>query len=64
MAKFNHAFTIAFSIVSDADDGSDISPEIFEKVIIERAKSLYREEQLIEAIGAPFDTYEEPENDT
>jgi len=59
MKKYNHAFDIAFSIVSAHPSGEDITAEQALDAIIERVKKAYASGELLEAMGAPFDTYEE-----
>ncbi len=55
--KYNHAFTLGFSVVSAAEDGSDVTAEqvrsAIRKLLIE-----YPDTDILENIGAPFDTYE------
>ena len=61
MAKFNHAFDVAFSVVSDDPEGRDITPPMLRAALLERIKQLDREEAYggwEQACGAPFDTYE------
>ena len=59
MKKYNHAFDIAFSIVSLHPSGEDITAEEVLHALIKRAQNAYASGELLEAIGAPFDTYEE-----
>jgi hypothetical protein len=57
--KYNHAYDIAFSIVSEHPTGDDVTAEQVLKAIITRANDAYASGELLEAIGLPFDTYEE-----
>lgn len=58
--RYNHAFTMAFSVSgSETKDGSDITKEQYIEALQQRIKDLSDEDQIQEAIGAPFDTYEE-----
>ena len=62
MAKFNHAYDIAFSVVSKKEDGSDVTPAMFRAALIRRIQQLDQEAQFggwEQACGAPFDTYQE-----
>ena len=56
MAKFNHAFDIAFSLVSEKQDASDVTAAMLKEALLKRIDA---EDTWIEAAGAPFDTYEE-----
>jgi hypothetical protein len=56
--KYNHAFDIAFSIVSDHPTGEDVTAEQVREALIQRVHTAYSSGELLEAIGAPFDTYE------
>ena len=57
--KYNHAFDIAFSVVSEHPTGEDVTAEQVREVLIKRVIQAYDSGELLEAIGAPFDTYEE-----
>lgn len=59
MAKFNHAFDIAFSLVSEKQDASDVTAAMLKEALLKRIENLDAEDTWIEAAGAPFDTYEE-----
>ena len=59
MSKYNHAFDIAFSITSEDPTGEDVTAEQMLDALISRAKTAYANGELLEAIGLPFDTYEE-----
>lgn len=59
MSKYNHAFDIAFSITSENPTGEDVTAEQVLEALINRAKTAYANGELLEAIGAPFDSYEE-----
>lgn len=62
MARYNHAFDIAFSVVSNDPEGRDITPTMFRAALLERVKQLDLEAAYggwEQACGAPFDTYEE-----
>jgi hypothetical protein len=64
MPKFNHAFDVAFSVVSEREDGSDVTPAMFRAALLHRITQLDAEEAhggWEQACGAPFDTYQEGE---
>lgn len=58
MKTYNHAFTIAFTVISDHPEGEDITPQQFRHAILDRLASLV-EDELLEAVGPPYDTSEE-----
>lgn len=59
MSRFNHMFTIAFTLVNESKDGDGVSPAQFREAILKRMADLDASNQWDEAIGAPHDTYEE-----
>ena len=63
MTKYNHMLDIAFEVISEEDDGSDITPEQIHVAILKRLVSLAEanEYDLGGAIGI-CDTYEIEEN--
>lgn len=61
MARYNHAFTIAFSTVSSDAKGEDLDPGALKAALQARIAELDREDTWIEAVGPPFDSYLEPE---
>lgn len=54
---YDHAYDIAFSLRSCSADGSDVKARDIRSAIIERVASL-TDDELLEATGAPFDSYE------
>ena len=60
MPRFNHAFDIAFEVISNKEDGDDITPAQFREAIKKRIEGI-DDRELLEAIGAPFDTHIEGE---
>lgn len=63
MRRFNHAFDIGFEVISETEDGADVTPEMIEEALLDRIAQLKDEARqglggLMEAVGAPFDTYE------
>lgn len=62
MPKFNHAVSIAFSVISDDPEGEDFTPAMLKAALEARIRDLDnspKQSEWIEAIGAPFDSYEE-----
>tara|TARA_B110000503_G_C7127191_1_gene405205 strand:+ start:155 stop:526 length:372 start_codon:yes stop_codon:yes gene_type:complete len=64
MTKYNHMLDIAFTVISEEEDGSDITPEQIHEAIAKRLVSLAEanEYDIGGAIGI-CDTYEIEEND-
>ena len=54
---FDHAMTIAFSLRSEHPSGEDLTAQQIRKALYHRLVRL-DDDELIEATGAPFDTYE------
>lgn len=60
MPRFNHAVDIAFTVISDDPEGNDFTPAMLRAALIRRIADLDSQpDQWLEAVGAPFDTYEE-----
>ena len=57
-AIYNHAFDIAFTLLSAHPRGDDVTAEMIRAALVERLRAL-SDEELIEAVGRPFDTYAE-----
>lgn len=55
--KYNHACSIAFSVVTAHPEGEDITQEKLVIAILSRLADLVKNNELLEAVGAPFDTY-------
>jgi hypothetical protein len=56
--KYNHAFDIAFEVISNNDGEHVTADELFEGLMYRVATLAGNKEELIEACGLPFDTYE------
>ena len=56
--KYNHAFSVCFSIESEDPEGCDLTAEQIRDAIMRRVRMAYESKDLHEAIGAPYDTYE------
>ncbi len=54
---YDHAMTIAFSLRSEHPSGEDLTPQQIRNALYQRLTRL-DDDELIEATGAPFDTYE------
>lgn len=57
MKRYNHAYTIAFTIENDNPDGNFTTTEVV-AALNRRIADLLENDQFDEAIGAPFDTFE------
>lgn len=64
MARYNHAYTLAFSLVSNDDKGHDVDASQLKAALLARIANLDAEGAWVEATGAPFDTYLEPKDKT
>lgn len=61
MAKFNHMITVAFEIISNEEDGSDITPHMLLTGLLKRMVNLNEtpnQLEWFEACMPPLDTYE------
>ena len=63
MAQYNHAYTIAFSVISNDPDGKDVTPAMLKAALLRRiaaldAASTPEWSEWIEACECPYDTYE------
>lgn len=59
---YNHAVTIAFSVVSEHPTGEDFTAAMLRDALIRRIADLdasVGHQEWFEAVGGPFDTYEE-----
>jgi hypothetical protein len=57
MGQYNHAFTVAFSVLSNNPKGEDVTPEMFKAALTKRMKDLDEHDEWEEAVGGPFDSY-------
>ena len=55
--KFNHAFELAFSLDTD-NPGDEVTKEELLKALKRRVQELETTGEIIEAVGLPYDTYE------
>lgn len=57
---YNHAFTLAFAVSgSECKDGNDVTAERMVEALQQRIKDLMANDEMLEAVGGSFDTYEE-----
>lgn len=57
---YNHAFTVAFQLSGSTDkQGEDVTAEQMRDALRKRINTLMDAGEMLEAVGAPFDTYEE-----
>jgi hypothetical protein len=56
MAKYNHAFDIAFEVESD-NEGDNVTAKELRDGLRKRLEGM-SDEEIVEACGLPFDTYE------
>jgi hypothetical protein len=62
MKRYNHAYAIAFSVSGSAHPaGEDLTQEQLVFAILKRIADLVDNNELVEAVGLPHDTYEEDE---
>lgn len=62
MPLYNHAFTIAYSLTSKHPTGDDITQDQHLRALLLRIEDLIKCNEMLEAVGMPFDTYEEEDN--
>jgi hypothetical protein len=61
---YNHAFTLAFSVSKSSDPtGANITAEQLAESLRTRIADLLANGEMLEAVGLPFDTYEEENTD-
>ena len=52
---FNHAYDFAFEVISQKEDGEDVTPTMLRQACIERIKGI-SDREILEACGL-FDTF-------
>ncbi len=61
--KYNHAYTIAFSLESNHPTGDDVTPDMFRTALLNRVKDLDSSNEWGEVASEyPYDTYEVEED--
>jgi hypothetical protein len=58
MPKFDHVYVLAFTVISDTPDASDVTPDMFKAALQSRARDLELTNEWEEAVGDPYDTCE------
>ena len=59
MTTFNHAFSFSFEVPGSIDpEGKDVTPGQMREALLKRLSAI-GDEELMEAVGAPFDSFEE-----
>ena len=61
---FSNAFSIGFSVDCKTEDGADLSQEEAHRALLIRINSALRDGELLEAIGAPFDSYQKRDEES
>ena len=61
--KYNHVFTLAFSVESNDKEGRDIFGVHFNNAVLRRVIDLNENAEWDEAVGPPSDTFEIPQGD-
>ncbi len=59
--KYNHVFTLAFSVESSKEDARDVFGVHFNNAVLKRIIDLNENAEWNEAVGPPSDTFEVPE---
>ena len=62
MTKYNHAYTLGFSLESNHETGDDVMANQVRAAIVKSLSNL-SDIELLENLGYPFDTYEVEQND-
>lgn len=57
MPKFNHAYTFAFEVTSNDENGADLTGLDLRRALLARLDDL-SDNDMIEACDAPYDTFE------
>lgn len=60
VTTYNHAFTLAFQLGgSITKDGEDVTAEQMRDALRKRVNDLMDNDEMLEGVGAPYDTYKE-----
>ena len=57
MKKYNHAFTVAFTVVT-TNEADKVTEKELLAGLTRRLADLIEHDEIIEAVGMPYDTYE------
>ena len=58
MTRYNHAMTLAFMVITEKEDGEDLTYQQLKESVLQRLSDLDPED-FKEAVLPPFDTYVE-----
>ncbi|NEI71012.1 hypothetical protein GR212_15645 [Rhizobium lusitanum] len=64
MTRFNHAVSVAFTVISSDKEGNDFTPAMLKEALLNRIRDMDNSpkgNEWLDAVGAPFDTVEEEE---
>jgi hypothetical protein len=60
MSRWNHAYDIAFTVISEHSTGEDVTPTMFRDALLARIRELDKCGEWSEVLTSlPFDSYEE-----
>lgn len=62
MAKFNHMYDIAFSVDSNQEDASDVTPAMLRAALLKRIKDVFEDSGWWEEACELCDTYQYEED--
>ena len=66
MPRYNHACTVAFEVLSDDEDGGDITPSMLHDALLRRIRDLETstpdKREWLEACLPPYDTFDTSED--
>ena len=57
MKRFNHMYSISFIVINGSEDGEHTTPAEVREAILKRLETT-TDDELLEAVGYPEDTYE------
>ena len=68
MARFNHAYTVAFEVISYREDASDVTPQMLKDALLKRIADLDASYfpgkgqgwEWPDAVGAPYESVTSP----
>lgn len=58
MKKYNHAYSLCFSLVNENPDGEATQEELIQ-ALKKRIQDLEANDKVCEAVGSPYDSFEE-----
>lgn len=60
--RYSHAVAIGFEVVSEHPEGEDFTVAMLKEALQKRIDQLGDSDEWIEAVGAPYDTYDVEED--